>query len=181
MDGKIITYDNSIGKGTIITKDNEKIEFTIDKWNDFDNLPKVGHLVIINNEGLIVSQKDLHKEKLTQINVIKEEFLNILIANGWKILNNNLNGFIAEKKDFDILSFLFLFTILSIILSFILGFWGAIIALILIFVLKISYKKTILVGKLDEQYYEIKITKNDKIYKKLIIDERVQIKNNTKV
>ena len=53
MHAKIATYNSNTGSGLLITTENEKIDFSIDNWADFDILPEVGLLVSINNDGNI--------------------------------------------------------------------------------------------------------------------------------
>jgi len=45
MDGKVLFYNESDGRGIIITPQKEKIEFSVQEWNDFDIMPCTGLLV----------------------------------------------------------------------------------------------------------------------------------------
>lgn len=167
MEAKILLYDKSNGKGTIITKENTKIEFSIDKWNDYDILPEVGSLVTIDDEGFIAPIKDSSKEKLEKLEKVKQKYLNGSIANGWKLINDNEAGFVIEESIFDYSYCIVLFIILSILLYFLLSFFGCILALI--FSIMLAKKTTTLKGTYDYNAYVIYITKNDEFYKKLTI------------
>jgi len=60
--GKILFYNEQNGNGIAITKENEKIKFDIEEWDDYDIMP---HL------GLEISFI-LEKNKATKINIFKE-------------------------------------------------------------------------------------------------------------
>ncbi len=42
MYGKILFYNEQNGDGIIITKDNQKIKFNIQEWNDYSKMPSLG-------------------------------------------------------------------------------------------------------------------------------------------
>jgi hypothetical protein len=178
MDGKIITYDTATGSGIVITKDNKKVTFSINNWNSFDILPQIGLLITIGYNGDISPidkiNNEVIKDKLSDLKIKKERYINGSIANGWKLINDNENGFIIEEKIFSVVKFFLWLFGLSIILVPFFSIFGLVIALILMFALSLPYNKTTLVGVVDKVNCEINITKNEVFYKKLFIENEVK-------
>lgn len=53
--GKILFYNEGDGKGILITSGREKINFSIQEWNDFETMPSLGlevHFTLQNDEAL---------------------------------------------------------------------------------------------------------------------------------
>ena len=176
MDGKIITYDTATGSGIVITKDNKKVTFSINNWSDFDVMPQIGLLVTIDYRGDIFPKNKIETttNKLSELIIKKEKYLNSSIANGWKLINDNENGFVIEEKFFSFVKFFLWLIGLSSILVFFFSIFGLVIALILMFALSLPYNKTTLVGVVDKVNCEINITKNEVFYKKLFIENEVK-------
>jgi hypothetical protein len=56
MQGRILYYNTRTGKSKLILKSNNKMDFTADKWNDFDQFPSAGSLVTCEIvDGVLVS------------------------------------------------------------------------------------------------------------------------------
>lgn len=49
--GKVLFYNESDGKGIIITSDKKKVNFSVAEWNDFDTMPSLGLHVGFDLEG----------------------------------------------------------------------------------------------------------------------------------
>lgn len=167
METKIISYDSVNGKGILITEKNEKIDFSIDKWNDFEILPKIGLIVEIDNNGNLLPKKDLDKEKLVELKILIDNYINSSVANGWKVVNNSESGFVLEEKGFSFFVCIILLIVFSILFSFLMGVFAPIIALP--FSIWFSITKRILKGIIIYDKFEVDIYEKDKFYKKLTI------------
>lgn len=111
MEAKIISYDNVNGKGILITKENEKIDFSIDKWNSFDTLPEIGLLVEIDENWNLVSKEilkhgDKNAEKIAELELKRANIdtshiihfiLTILTAGLWLIVWA-ISGFVSVSQ-----------------------------------------------------------------------------------
>ncbi len=56
--GKILFYNEGDGKGILITSGREKINFSIQEWNDFETMPSLGlevHFTLQNDEALSIA------------------------------------------------------------------------------------------------------------------------------
>lgn len=126
MEAKILTYDSSNGTGTLITRENEKKNFSITDWNDFNISPRVGLVVNIDNDKLSV-------QKLALLKIKKEKYINSLIANELKLTNNNEEVFVIEEK------FLLSFIIFSIILAFLVSSLLIIVSLSIVLSFQVQY------------------------------------------
>lgn len=173
MEAKIISYDNVNGKGILITKENEKIDFSIDKWNSFDTLPEIGLLVEIDENSFVSPKKDFNKEKLDELKNVKQKYINGSIANGWRLINENEESFIIEEKisSFSYLYCIVLIFLLSIPLGLLFGVFGFVVALIFSIMIARNEKTTTLRGVYNYEKFEINITKDNEFYKKLTIKE----------
>jgi hypothetical protein len=52
MEGKIVVYSNETGLGKIITPEKKKFNFSIDDWEDYDVMPKIGLVVQFEPNGI---------------------------------------------------------------------------------------------------------------------------------
>jgi len=52
MEGKIVVYSSETGMGKIITPDKKKFNFSIDEWNEYDLMPKLGMVVHFTPDGI---------------------------------------------------------------------------------------------------------------------------------
>ncbi len=126
MNGKILFFNNSDGVGTIISKEKEKINFSVDNWNDFDVMPSAGleicfdyinfkassiMSIITKNSSDNSSNKHFVKqENITALEDIENDFskkkksvkatLNIpkSISNYFDIINDNIKQRTSYKK-----------------------------------------------------------------------------------
>ena len=80
--GKVLFFNESEGKGIIITSQKEKIDFFVKEWNDFDVMPSLGLQVVFilqDGEALDVVSKETHElqknelQEPAQDNESKEE------------------------------------------------------------------------------------------------------------
>lgn len=80
--GKILFFNESEGKGILITSQREKISFNVEDWDDFDVMPSLGLEVtfVLNNEKAsgIVSKSSTTMET-TEININTEEYVDNII------------------------------------------------------------------------------------------------------
>lgn len=122
-DGKILFYNDSDGIGTIISSTKEKIDFSIDDWNDFDVMPSMGLKVCFDYKNFKTSSimsiitknkaENEHfeeQEEITNLEDIENDFgekkenvkvtINIpkSISNYFDIINDNIKQRIAYKK-----------------------------------------------------------------------------------
>lgn len=174
MNAKIITYDTANGTGMLITTENEKKNFNINDWTDFDTLPEVGLLVDINDNGTISLQKkkvNLDEEKLEKLKNIRNKYINGSIANGWKLENENEDGFVIKEKVFNSGMFFLWFIGFSIAFGFFLGFIGIIIALVITLFTGLAYSTTTLKGIVNKEAFMIEISKDGNPYKQLSVDD----------
>lgn len=155
MEAKIVSYDSSSGKGILITKENEKIDFSIDKWDDFNVLPNIGLLVEINENNSISPKKDLDKENLIELKTIINDYINNSVAKGWKVINNGETGFVIEETTFSFFICIILLIVLSFLLGFLFGIFAPIIALP--FSIWFARTKQILKGEIDYKYFQVNI------------------------
>ena len=126
MNGKILFFNNSDGVGTIISKEKEKINFSVDNWNDFDVMPSAGleicfdyinfkassiMSIITKSSSDNSSNKHFVKqENITALEDIENDFskkkksvkatLNIpkSISNYFDIINDNIKQRTSYKK-----------------------------------------------------------------------------------
>ena len=185
MNAKIMTYDTTNGTGLLITKENEKRNFNINDWNDFDSLPEVGLLVDINDKGTISVQKNtvnLNEEKLEKLNSIKNKYINGSIANGWRLINDNDEGFVIQESKTSAFMVILWFIILSSVFSLFLGFYGPLLSLVLIMIINLGRETTTLKGVVNKEEFIIEITKEGKLYKQLSLnkEENINYKNDSK-
>jgi hypothetical protein len=64
--GKILFYNEQNGSGIFMTKDNQKIKFNIDEWNDYENMPSLGLEISCVLENGIASKIDVLKQSEIQ-------------------------------------------------------------------------------------------------------------------
>ena len=65
MEGKIVVYSSETGVGRIMTPDRHKFRFTIDAWDDYDEMPAIGMEVQFRPEGEEALDITPSKEKNT--------------------------------------------------------------------------------------------------------------------
>ena len=120
--GKILLFNDSDGLGTIISPAKEKINFTVEDWNDFDVMPSIGLKVCFDYENFKASsimsvitknKSDEHftkQENITTLEDVENDFsekkkavkatLNIpkSISNYFDIINDNIKQRTSYKK-----------------------------------------------------------------------------------
>jgi len=126
INGKILLFNSSDGLGTIISTTKEKINFTIDDWNDFDVMPSIGLEIsfdynnfkassimsIITKSSAENSAEEhfIEQENITALEDVENNFgekkkavkatLNIpkSIAKYFDIINDNVKQRVSYKK-----------------------------------------------------------------------------------
>jgi len=192
--GKIIRYDQSTGNGSILLKDKTYLDFDVKQWQDFDILPEYGlevkiddgkiHPLKVNEQTVADNSKPNDKENL-QAGI--DLFIQQSIKYGWRLEFKNENGFsmINEKDYFSVSAFLIYAFLIGIVLYFIIGILGVLIAVVISFMFASSKERHTLTAKLDKETNKMMvliddedmgyITKNGKLHstksKKSIIDD----------
>jgi ribosomal protein S8 len=73
IDGKVLFFSQSDGKGIIITPQKEKIEFSVQEWDDFDVMPSTGLVVSFDFEDEIARNISAKSSESSQENSTNEK------------------------------------------------------------------------------------------------------------
>jgi len=72
QEGKILFYNEQNGTGIIITPDKQKIDFDINSWEDFENMPSLGLDVTLHYKNNQVSEIHTKKKEPEVFEISKE-------------------------------------------------------------------------------------------------------------
>jgi hypothetical protein len=183
MKGKVVVYNSSTGNGLLVMENNEKKDFSINDWLDFNILPEIGLAVEINDDGKIIAKKEINEldneKKENSEDLIKklinkkEKYINEMTARGWTLLSNNESGFVLQHQDdFPILKFLLIAVLIGIILVPFLNIFGPIFGIIIGFFIS-NPKATLLKGTIDKDKLQIELFKDGIKHKTLSLTDEV--------
>ena len=169
MEGKVVNFDKSTGKGTIVSVRGESIDFEAKQWGSFEVMPEVGLLVEIDRStgGVRAKTKSEPEDITSKLIAKRDDYLNRSSVNGWKVETINEQGFVIKNHEFSYSSFFLYLVIALVIFGFFFGIGAIIPASIVAFVAAKSTSNYTLYGKMDYENGTIVITKKGKVFQEL--------------
>lgn len=97
-DGKVLFFNQNDGEGIIITSQEEKIDFHVRMWNDYNIMPSVGLLVSFNHKNFVATKVITKSDEMTNSIEIHEKAKKIYENSPLVVEKLSENKFKSIKK-----------------------------------------------------------------------------------